>query len=544
MKLFRKILKECCFRQTIVLALTFCLLFNTSLHVAMAVENPAATALPSGVLPGSTLSTSDMSYDVVNPSDVRLDITQSSNQAIINWNNFDIGSNATVQFHQPGSMAAVLNRVHDGDTTGIMGALQANGGVFIVNPAGIIFGEGATINVAQLVASALDITDQDFIDGKYEFIAGEGIGEVINQGTITAIKGVALIGKKILNTGTIMTDPGGFVVMAAGDRVLLGKPGSDVIVEVGCVSDPAATSDDFSNGDVWNEGTIDSPGGMIVLAAGDTFSLAITECGCVEPLKSVVKAESGTGRVWQNGTIYADGIGGDGGSISLTAGDEVALGNGSLTTANAGTNGDGGDVLVLASEMATFSEGARIEAKGGSDSGDGGFFELSGGHILLAGDVDVSAVSGQGGRILLDPDTLTVESGAGTGAPDTISQDFIEAQADAVSEFDLWANYSIVVEDIGGNSTIKGGTGDMVFRTLFNTGKIQFLDSGDTITTTTGDIFMLAGDGSAVDATGIGIDIGNLLAGSFNQEADPGQVYLFTNNGGSIVTGALSSEGG
>ncbi|MHC4792190.1 MAG: two-partner secretion domain-containing protein, partial [Planctomycetota bacterium] len=131
MKLFRKILKECCFRQTIVLALTFCLLFNTSLHVAMAVENPAATALPSGVLPGSTLSTSDMSYDVVNPSDVRLDITQSSNQAIINWNNFDIGSNATVQFHQPGSMAAVLNRVHDGDTTGIMGALQANGGVFI-----------------------------------------------------------------------------------------------------------------------------------------------------------------------------------------------------------------------------------------------------------------------------------------------------------------------------------------------------------------------------------------------------------------------------
>ncbi|MHC4212037.1 MAG: two-partner secretion domain-containing protein, partial [Planctomycetota bacterium] len=90
-------------------------------------------------------------------------VITASDQSIINYSSFNIAKPEMVQFIQPGSDASVLNRILSADPTRIDGTLLANGRVFIVNPAGVIFGNGATVNVSQLVASGLNISNQDFL---------------------------------------------------------------------------------------------------------------------------------------------------------------------------------------------------------------------------------------------------------------------------------------------------------------------------------------------------------------------------------------------
>lgn len=89
-------------------------------------------------------------------------VTQSSDKMIVDWNNMDVLKQETLNFNQKNSNASVLNRIHSADPTQILGALNANGNVFIVNPNGVLIGNGATINVGNLVASSLDIADDDF----------------------------------------------------------------------------------------------------------------------------------------------------------------------------------------------------------------------------------------------------------------------------------------------------------------------------------------------------------------------------------------------
>ena len=147
-----------------------------------------------------------------------MDITQGSQSAIINWQGFDIGSQAQVNFAQPNASAVALNRVVGPNISRIEGQLSANGQVFLVNPNGILFGGGARVNAGAFVASTLNIRDADFLAGNYSF-SGTG-GAIENQGTITAAPGgyVAFIAPKITNAGTISA-PQGTVAMGAGERV-------------------------------------------------------------------------------------------------------------------------------------------------------------------------------------------------------------------------------------------------------------------------------------------------------------------------------------
>jgi filamentous hemagglutinin family protein len=68
------------------------------------------------------------------------------------WNTFNIGVNATVNFAQPSASSVALNRVTSGDPSQIMGQLNANGQVYLINPSGILFGAGSSVNVGGLVA--------------------------------------------------------------------------------------------------------------------------------------------------------------------------------------------------------------------------------------------------------------------------------------------------------------------------------------------------------------------------------------------------------
>ena len=134
--------------------------------------------------------------------------------AIINWQQFGIQSNEVTRFVQQSAQSAVLNRVVGQDPSAILGSLLSNGRVFLINPNGIVFGAGAIVDVAGLVASTLRLSDGDFLAGRMNFTDGVGAGSIVNQGNISTPAGgnIYLIAPDILNSG-IITSPQGEILL-------------------------------------------------------------------------------------------------------------------------------------------------------------------------------------------------------------------------------------------------------------------------------------------------------------------------------------------
>lgn len=359
---------------------------------------------------------------------VLTNVTLSQNKAIINWRNLDTLAGENLNFSYGAGSFAVLNRVLSNSATRFDGNLNALGGhVLIINQHGILFGPTASISADRFTASSLNILDNDFLDGAYKF-TGDGIGKVENYGDISAEQ-VALIGKSVLNAGTI-SSPDGYTILAAGDRVFLNPDGSDLLIEMEGVTLPEMPSAE-GLGDVINEGTIEATDGQIVLGAGDIYSLAIEGTSDKTAL-----VESGSGRVGQFGTLNAEGSVGDGGSITLTAGDTVVLGENSITTANAGLNGNGGSIVVYSPDTALFRRGGLVEAKGGTESGNGGFFEISGKQCLeTMGSIDLTG--SQDGTFLIDPLDLWVVDDVTIDVTEDPDNTWKPVNDDSVSQLDV-----------------------------------------------------------------------------------------------------------
>src|SRR6185295_19975822 len=121
-------------------------LLVTALVAALAWPLPAA-AQPTGgsvVFGGATIALPNASTTL---------IKQTTNAAIINWQNFSLASGTSVVFDQPNAAAIVLNRVLGGGSSVIDGDLRANGQVWLINSNGILFGKNSQINVAGLLAT-------------------------------------------------------------------------------------------------------------------------------------------------------------------------------------------------------------------------------------------------------------------------------------------------------------------------------------------------------------------------------------------------------
>jgi len=88
-------------------------------------------------------------------------VVLNNNATVLNWNSFNIGKDATLQFQMPSSTSRVLNNVNvaggAGSPSQIEGILNANGQVYIYDPRGIVFARGSTVNVNSLVASSLKV---------------------------------------------------------------------------------------------------------------------------------------------------------------------------------------------------------------------------------------------------------------------------------------------------------------------------------------------------------------------------------------------------
>ncbi|MDZ4255458.1 MAG: YDG domain-containing protein, partial [Sulfuritalea sp.] len=313
-------------------------------------------------------------------------IQQDSARAILNWNSFSIGSQASVNFQQPSASAVALNRVLGSNPSAIYGSLTANGQVFLVNPSGVVFGPSARVDVAGMVASTLNIRDEDFLLGNYRFSRDFAAASLINEGELLG-KYVALLAPEVRNEGVILARQG-TAALAAGEVVTLNIAGSNLV----SVQVDKASIDTL----VENRRLVQADGGLVVLSAQSAHGLV--------------------GKVVNTGIIGAGGIVSDGGTIRLVA--SSAIEHSGSIQADAGTNGKGGEVILLADlanpQSSTIVSG-DISARGGSESGDGGFIETSASRLSI-GDrarIDTRAVNARTGQWLLDPFDFTVAAVGG-----------------------------------------------------------------------------------------------------------------------------------
>lgn len=306
-----------------------------------------------------------------------LSITNSPN-AIINWQSFSIGANEITRFIQQSASSAVLNRVVGQDPSAILGALQSNGRVFLINPNGIAFGPNAMIDVAGLVASTLNMADADFLAGRLKFQQTLGAGGINNQGSIVTPAGgqVYLIAPNIENSGLIRS-PQGEIILAAGQSVEL--------VDVG------------------------TPNLRVQITAPDNQAVNLGQ----------IVADSGrvgvyAGLISNSGTVSADTVVvGEKGQIIFRASQNIALEDGSKVSASGAPGGvhDGGEVRLIAENTLDMKQGSQVRVDGGADGGHGGFLELSGKQqIALNGQYTGRAQQPgfRGGSLLIDPENIII----------------------------------------------------------------------------------------------------------------------------------------
>ncbi|MGC4017469.1 MAG: filamentous hemagglutinin N-terminal domain-containing protein [Luteolibacter sp.] len=240
-------------------------------------------------------------------------VKQTAQQALLNWKTFNVGKNTKLTFDQSdgGTDAGqwiAFNKVNDASAnpTQILGTIEAPGQVYIINRNGIIFGGSSQVNTHALVASSLPINatlvqngllnnpDHQFLFDGLDKGASDDIdtntkfGDIIVQAgaTMTSPSSsahvggrVMLVGPNVTNNGTIST-PDGQTILAAGLQVgVVAHDTSDASlrgldVYVGAVVDPASIIPAYA-GTATNNGLIDSARASITMAGKTVNQLGV-----------------------------------------------------------------------------------------------------------------------------------------------------------------------------------------------------------------------------------------------------------------------------
>ncbi len=260
-----------------------------------------------------------------------LTVSQTSKNAALNWSSFNIGADGKVVFKQPSSSSIALNRIYDANPSSIFGTLSANGQIYLINANGFLFGSSAKVNVAGLLASSLNISDQTFGTGILAALAQQNTAALQN----TDNAGNPIVdssGNALLNTGTITVQTGAQLNAAGGGRLLLAAP------------------------TVSNAGTLTAPDGQIILAAGQKVYL---QASSKPELRGLIVEVDGGGKVSnqlagllsaargditlvglavnQDGRISATTSVSANGSVTLTGADGFSGGGGLTSPNNGGT---------------------------------------------------------------------------------------------------------------------------------------------------------------------------------------------------------------
>lgn len=234
-------------------------------------------------------------------------IDQFADRVVLNWESFDIAEGARVVFNQPRDISVALNRIFDQSPSQLLGAIDANGQIYLINPNGFVFGANSRINTNTLLASALNISDRVFED--------TGLAGAVNSDI------AALEVFEDRNDGRIVIEAGAEITTSEGGRIMLFAP------------------------EIINGGRLETPGGQTLLGASSDkvylqfsndpalrgFVLEVTSGGRVSNTPdSEIVAERGNVTVAgllleQQGVVRSSTTIDENGSINLFARDGVNI---------------------------------------------------------------------------------------------------------------------------------------------------------------------------------------------------------------------------
>jgi filamentous hemagglutinin family protein len=540
---------------------------------------------------------------IVTPNGNQLDIsggTLSGDGANLfhSFQKLGLNSGETANFLSNPTIQNILGRVTGGDASIINGLIQVTGGnsnLYLMNPAGMIFGADARLNVPASF-TATTATGIGFNNGWFNAVGNNNYaalvgapntfafnnpsqpGVIVNAGQLSVSNGqnLTLLGGTVVNTGQL-TAPQGTITMAAvpGQKLVrISQPGNLLSLEV----EPIEAGTQAGS---WTIPVLSLPELLTGEGGSQATGLAVKANGQVELTASGVEIPSEAGTTIASGTLDVStpanqgGVGGninvlgdqvkllsanldasgtDGGGTVRIGGDYQGKGtipNASDTFVSADTNikanalsqGKGGKVIAWADKSNRFL--GKISARGGLNSGNGGFAEVSGKQSLeFKGLADLLAPAGAAGTLLLDPTDITI--GTDNNPPSNISA------ATLVNQLML-GNVTVSTASDG------GGTGNITVNNPINweNGFSLTLIADNNITINSGANITYAGaanrevnllannniilnSGSTLAATGTGrLDV-NLSAGQGGNSA--GAIAIqgapINSNGGDITLGA------
>ncbi|MEM9925573.1 MAG: CHAT domain-containing protein [Cyanobacteria bacterium P01_D01_bin.50] len=465
----------------------------------------------------------------------------------------------------------IIGRVAGKDPSIFNGLIQVTGGnsnLILMNPSGFIFGSDTTLNVpgsfTVTTANGIGFGNNNWFnasgDNNYQNLIGTPTefafdfaqpGSIVNAGKLSVSQGenLTFLGGTVINTGELSA-PGGNITITA-------VPGSSQvkISQSGNLLSLVIDSPRDLQGQVLPVTAVDLPTLLTKGAAGVDTGLTVKQDGTVQLNNSdtVIPANTGTAiasgvfdvsqteanQIGGNVNIFGQFVGvidaninasgNNGGGTVRIGGDYKGQGTvpnalrtffnkNSVITADALQNGSGGKVIVWADELAAFYGNAS--ARGGSESGNGGFVELSGKqNLIFDGKVDVSAVNGIWGTLLLDPRNIIISDapssgGVEAGLPDIFQNDFADT--------DITIN-ATTLENQAGNVVVEA-TNDI---TVDNNVLLNFVSGGSIAFT--------------ADADNDGIGSFTMNPGSqFNTNQRP----LNITAGGNITANIINTGGG
>jgi filamentous hemagglutinin family protein len=299
-------------------------------------------------------------------------INQQTNKASINWQGFSISPNEAVNFNQPNQNSLTLNRVVGNEKSVIEGVLNANGKVFLINSNGVLFTKGSSVNTAGLVASTLNLSDEDFNSDNFVFKADpNNKNSVINLGTITTTDEgyVVLLGESVINDGVIIANKG-TVSLNSADKITLNFNGNSLI--------NVSLDEGTLNSLVESNNAIIADGGLVILtakAANELISSKVNVKGVIKAqtigdLKGEININAYNGKADIDGNLEA--------SFVETSGDKVKISDSTTVKADKWlidptdfTIGDGGDISGQALSNNLETADIEIQSTKGSKEGKG-----------------------------------------------------------------------------------------------------------------------------------------------------------------------------
>ena len=335
----------------------------------------------------------------------RLNVIQNTEKAIIDWRSFNIAGDEHTDFQMPSSRSINLSRVIGNDPSNIFGKLSSNGRLMLINPNGILFGRDSRVDVNGLVASTIDIRNENFLSGNYSFnISPEFNRSIVNRGEINVIEGgmLAFVAPGIESSGIVNARLGQvdfasgkvFTLDFYGDKLITLEVDSKIVNEV---LDPDGNK---LSRLINNSGEINADGGVVTMQVNMAKNLVdkainfggVVKANTVMQKDGKIILSGGDNVVNITGKLSASGedAGEQGGSIDLS-GSEVLINLGEVLTTSA--SDQGGRINLFGADWVSL--GGKVYASGIS----GGNIDVDTGRLSLAAPVFARGTTGTGGTI-------------------------------------------------------------------------------------------------------------------------------------------------